>query len=75
MNFYTFCRIDEIIKRYTEAYIMYNRPNDLAVGLEASVNEDDKEWILSELDCKLPYGIDFTHTYINGKLQVIFKEV
>ncbi len=75
MDFSTFCDIDEIVKRYTEAYMLYNRSPDLAVSLEAHVNEDDKEWILSEFDCKLPFGLNFSHTYENGKLQVIFKEV
>ena len=75
MDFNTLCNIDEIIKRYTEAYAIYNRPEDLSIGLQAHVSEDDKEWILSELDCKLPFGLNFSHTYKNGKLNVIFKEV
>ena len=75
MNFSTFCDIDEIVKRYTEAYMLYNRSPDLAVSLEACVTEEDKEWILSELDCKLPLGLLFSHTYENGKLQITFKEV
>lgn len=74
MDFYIFCGIDKIAKKYTEAYAIYNRPKDLSVMLQAHVNEEKKECILNELDCVLPYGLNFSHTYENGKLQVIFKE-
>ena len=75
MDFETFLELDEIVKRYTESYVFYNRAPDLAFTLDAHVNENDKEWILSEFDCKLPYGTNFRHTYKNGKLQVIFNKV
>ena len=71
MDFYIFCNIDEIVKKYTEAYAIFNRPEDLSVGLQAHVGEEDKEFILNELDCVLPYGLNFSHTYENGKLKII----
>lgn len=72
-----FLEIDEILRRYTQAYAIANNAITLNVEAMAHVSEDDKEWILSELDTKLPLGVIFTHTYDgeSGKLVVTFKDV
>lgn len=75
MDFNIFCNLDDIVKRYTQSYIFENNTENLCLQLIADVTEDDKEWILSEFDCKLPYGINFSHTYENGRLTVLFKEM
>jgi hypothetical protein len=69
-----FWKIDNIIKNYTEAYMIGNG-TDLSVQLIAHVSEDDKERILNDLDLTLPYGLIFNHEYENGKLKINFKEV
>lgn len=67
--------IEKEIKKYTEAYALHNRAPDLAVGFICHINEEDKECLLSDVDKVLPYGMTFSHTYENGKLNLIIKEV
>ena len=67
--------VDSIIKKYTKGFMLGNRLPDLALTLNANINEEDKEFILNELDIGLPLGTNFEHTYENGKLEVVFKEV
>ena len=74
MMFLTMCEIDNIIKNYTEAYMIGNG-KDLSVQLIANVSDEDKEKILNDLDLILPYGLIFNHKYENGKLEINFKEV
>ena len=75
MDFNTFCNIDSIVKKYTDGYMLGNRSPDLAVILTALVNDEEKEYILNDLDKELPYGLYFSHEYENGKLKIVFKEV
>lgn len=73
MDFYIFCGIDKIVKKYTEAYALSNKPQDLAVVLTASVTDEQKECILNELDFSLRDYVEFSHEYENGKLQITFN--
>ena len=73
MDFYVFCGIDKIVKRYTESYALANRTPDLAVVLTAFVTDEQKEFILNDLDFSLKDYVEFSHTYENGNLQIIFK--
>lgn len=73
MDFYVFCSIDKIVKKYTEAYALSNRSPDLAVVLTASVTDEQKECILNELDFSLRDYVEFSHEYENGKLQITFN--
>lgn len=73
MMFSIFCEIDRIVKGYTEAYALCNNPETLNVILTASVTEEQKEFILNDLDYNLRDLIQFTHTYDNGKLQITFN--
>ena len=66
--------IEQHVKKYTEAYRFGNNPN-LDVELIANINEEDKECLLNDIDLNLPYGLNFSHTYENGKLKVTFKEL
>ena len=65
--------IDKIVKRYTEAYIFTNRAPDLAVQLTANINEEDKEHLLNDIDYELRDYVNFSHTYENERLKIIFK--
>lgn len=67
--------IENMIRKYTQAYALQNRAGDLAVGFICHINEDDKESLLNDLDVSLPYGLTFSHTYENGKLDLTIKEV
>lgn len=73
MMYSVFCEIDTIVKRHTEAYILTNRESDLKVVLTASVNDEQKEFILNDLDYCLRDLINFSHEYENGKLQITFN--
>lgn len=73
MDFYIFCGIDKIVKKYTESYMIGNRSPDLAVVLTASVTDEQKECILNDLDFNLRDYVEFSHEYENGKLQITFK--
>lgn len=73
MDFNIFCGIDEIVKKYTESYMIGNRSPDLAVVLTASVTDEQKECILNDLDFNLRDYVEFSHEYENGKLQITFK--
>lgn len=73
MDFNIFCGIDEIVKKYTESYMIGNRSPDLAVILTASVTDEQKECILNDLDFNLRDYVEFSHEYENGKLQITFK--
>ena len=66
--------IEQCVKKYTEAYRFGNNPN-LDVELIANINDEDKEYLLSDIDLNLPYGLNFSHIYENGKLKVTFKEL
>lgn len=67
--------IEKLIKQYTEAYAIQNRAKDLAVGFMMHINEEDKELLLNDIDKYLPYGLTFSHTYENGKMDLTIKEV
>lgn len=73
MMFNIFCKIDEIVKKYTESYALSNRAPDLKVVLTALVTDKEKEFILNDIDYTLRDLVDFSHTYENGKLQIIFN--
>lgn len=73
MDFFVFCKIDEIIKKYTEAYTICNKSPSLDVELIASVTDEEKEYILNELDFSLRDYVEFSHEYENGKLQITFN--
>ena len=73
MDFYIFCGIDKIVKKYTEAYMLRNRSPDLAVVLTASVTNEEKECLLNDLDFSLRDYVNFSHQYENGKLEIIFN--
>ena len=66
--------IESHVEKYTEAYRFGNNPN-LDVELIANINEEDKECLLNDIDLNLPYGLNFSHVYENGKLKVTFKEL
>ena len=68
-------KVEEQIKKYTEAYMFMNALPDLAICFRANINEEDKELLLNDLDLVLPYGLTFSHEYKNGHLTVKFKEV
>lgn len=72
MMFDTFCKIDKIVKQYTEAYELGNS-SSLNIVLIASVTDEEKEFILNDLDYYLRDLIHFSHTYDNGRLQIIFN--
>lgn len=72
MMFSVFCEIDTIVRRHTEAFSLGNRPSDLKVVLIASVTDEQKEFILNDIDYVLRDLVKFSHTYDNGKLQIIF---
>lgn len=67
--------IENSVKNYTEAYIFTNRASDLAVQLNCHISEDDKERLLNDFDQELPYGLNFSHEYKNGKLEVVFTSI
>lgn len=67
--------IEKNIKKYAKDYALINRAPDLAVQINCSINEENKEILLNELDTVLPYGIYFSHEYKNGHLKIVFKEV
>lgn len=73
MMFGIFCEIDKIVKEHAEAYALYNSPETLDIVLIASVTDEQKEFILNDLDYNLRDLIQFSHTYENGKLQIIFN--
>lgn len=66
--------IENDVKNYTEAY-GFGNDSELNVTLNAMIDEENKEMLLSDIDKHLPYGIMFHHTYVNGLLNVIFKEL
>lgn len=66
--------IEKCVKKYTEAY-NFGNSSDLNVELIAHLNEEDKECLLHDIDLNLPYGLNFSHIYENGKLKVTFKEL
>ena len=51
-----------------------NNPN-LDVELIANIKEEDKVYLLSDIDMHLPYGLNFNYIYENGRLKVTFKEL
>ena len=67
--------IEKCVKKYTEAYRFGNNPNSFNVELIANINDEDKECLLNDIDLNLPYGLNFSHIYKNGKLKVTFKEL
>ena len=68
--------IEKIIKKYTTNYVLENRSPDLSIGFICSIdNDESKELLLNEVDLTLPYGLSFSHTYENGKLDLNIKEV
>lgn len=73
MDYFVFCKIDEIVKKYTEAYMICNKSPNLDVVLTASVTDEQKECILNELDFSLRDYVEFSHEYENGKLQITFN--
>lgn len=75
MDFNTFCNIDSIVKKYTDGYMLRNRSPDLAVTLTTLVNDEEKEYILNDLDVELKDYVNFSHTYENGKLEVTFTSI
>lgn len=73
MMYSVFCELDTIVRRHTEAFSLNNRPSDLKVVLIASVTDEQKECILNDIDYVLRDLVEFSHTYDNGKLQIIFN--
>ena len=67
--------IEKEIKKYAKGCTLQNRAPDLAVGFICHINEEDKECLLSDIDKVLPYGMTFSHTYENGKLDLTIKEL
>lgn len=65
--------IESLVKKYTEAYVFTNRAPDLAVQLIAKISEEDKEYLLNDIDYELRNYVNFSHEYENGRLQIIFK--
>ena len=75
MDFWIFCKLDDVVKSYTSSYIFGNN-TDLCLELIADIKSDEyKESLLNEFDLILPQHIIFPHTYENGKLKVTFKEL
>ena len=72
MNMFVFSMIDDIFRKYTGAFGVTNAFRTLNPIIIAHVNDTEKECILNDLDIKLPYGINFSHSYKNGRLKVIF---
>jgi len=73
---HTFERILDIVERHSNQEIKkFNRSPDLLVTIETNVSDENKEKILYDLDYELRDWINFSHTYENGKLQIVFKEV
>lgn len=66
--------IEQCVKKYTSAYRFGNN-QDLDVELIANINDENKECLLNDIDLNLPYGLNFSHIYENGKLKVTFKEL
>ena len=75
MNYMTMIKIDEKIRKYSEAFMIGNEVKTLSVFLKAHIDEESKELFLNDLDSILPYGTIFSHEYENGVLNIIFKEV
>lgn len=73
MMYSVFCELDTIVRRHTEAFSLSIRPSDLKVVLIASVTDEQKEFILNDIDYILRDLVEFSHTYDNGKLQIIFN--
>lgn len=67
--------IKSCVKKYTKAYMFGNNPKNFNVELIANINDEDKECLLNDIDMHLPYGLNFSHTYENGRLKIIFKEL
>ena len=66
--------IEQCVRKYTEAYRFGNN-FDLDIVLIANLNEESKECLLNDIDMNLPYGINFSHEYKNGKLEVTFTSI
>lgn len=76
MDFWIFCKLDDVVKSYTSSYIFGNNAENLCLELIADIKSDEhKELLLNEFDLILPQGIIFPHEYENGKLKVLFKEL
>lgn len=75
MNMFVFSMIDDIFRKYTGAFGVTNEFRTLNPTIIAHVSDSEKECILNDLDIKLPYGVNFSHSYENGRLKVIFKEL
>lgn len=74
MNLNTFNDIKTLINKYTNDFNIKNN-KDLNVEIIATIDEEYKEMLLSELDQILPLGLIFNHEYINGQVLITFKEV
>ena len=73
MDFYVLCGIEKIVKRYTESYVFGN-DKDLNVELRCYLDDEDKEWLLSDIDYELKDLVNFSHEYYdNGLLRITFK--
>ena len=73
MDFTTFNKIKDIVDVYSREYIVGNR-KDLGVFMEIiNIDEEKKEFLLCELDKKMPLGVIFTHDYNNGRLKIVFR--
>lgn len=75
MDFNTFCKIDEIMKRHTNSYAIGNNVENLRIEVRAHVDNETKEYILNDLDLELLYGMNFSHEYEDGLLVIQFWEV
>ena len=74
MDFTTFNKIKDIVDVYSREYIVGNRKEDLSVFVEIkNIDEEKKEFLLCELDKKMPLGVIFTHDYENGRLKIVFR--
>lgn len=74
MDFTTFNKIKDIVDVYSTEYIVGNRKKDLSVFVEIkNIDEEKKEFLLCELDKKMPLGVIFTHDYKNGRLKIVFR--
>lgn len=75
MDFNIFCKLDECVANYTSCYVFGNNIKELCLQLIADVTDEDKERMLNDFDLIIPSHIIFPHTYENGRMTVLFKEV
>ena len=66
--------VEDIVDKYSDDYRFIN-DHELNVVCQIDTDEERIEFILAEIDEKLPAGIIFTHEYVCDEYEITFKKI